>query len=482
MIAQLKIGSLNVNGVSDCDRMYRVITTMLENNIDIMTLQDTHVTVEKAEEYEDRYPKIGFLASVEEGEIAGVMILINRDTVEWAMDDLAEVNDWEDATGRVLIAPVKTIDTGIELTVGCCYAPARRPERMEWSNRLLRVLGDDEDMPKCDILCGDWNVVSRPEDNGMGNTANVEDLECHRNVHTEMMRLGGNNADGWRIQHPNEKVWTHRNTAFAEDPDRGKSRIDRIYVRTDWIMSTKDWLIVPNAMTDHSLIMMTYRPTNIAVGRDRWRAPALSLELPDVLKECRMAMIRIFGNATRSLIVRLPAGEERQRQCEDILNRWKQWKDEVQKIIRGHYNRIQIKVRFRKHTLRLKAQRSQTSPAAAEALLMEVKEMEENDRKDYCYNSYVRNYIVGERPNAYFYNRVKTAKKQATYVRQLREENMANATTDPTEMVGMVRRFYEDLYSPKNSDAEARRTLLQNVDRKIPDEFRRTLTAPIVMV
>lgn len=459
---------MNVNGVSDRNRMRAVVTQMRSKELAVLTLQDTHVGEERAMEYEDDFPGLKILAACGEDGRNGVMILIDSAQVEFE-GDLGEMNDWGVCEGRVLVAPIKSERESF--VVGCVYAPANLQDRVAWNRALVTEARRNlSEHPRCDILTGDWNMIESREDSNSNRSTTQEDLEAQRAALYELMNQESDYVDGWRLYHPGERAYTHTNTAMLHRNDAGKSRIDRIYVRADWYLGTRYWMIVPLGISDHSMVRMDYCPSNPLFGKGRWRASAAMVGSTPMVAECQ----RIFVDGFRDIT----AKENRQLECTEILNTWGRVKERMKQSMRVVQIHQLRRVGSRKHTLRMKAQTSGRSKEEAEARLVELKEMEEDDRKDYCYNAMVKDYIVGERPNAYFYQKVKASHGKGSTIRELRGLDTEETTSDPNRMLEVVQGFYGGLYAPKASVADARQELLNNVDARVSADWKRKLELP----
>lgn len=468
----IKIASLNVNGVSDRNRMRQVITQMRTEGVSILTLQDTHVSRDRALEYVEDFPGLGILAAVGHDGRAGVMIIVDETFAEFD-GDVEAMNEWGEAEGRVLVAAIKTPREN--LVVGCVYAPPTLGERIAWGQTFTEAARENFNRrPGCDFVCGDWNMTTSREDSNADRQVNQEDLGVHLGCLRELMRDEMDSVDGWRVHYPNERVYTHRNTALLHREDVGKSRIDRIYVRTDWYLGTQNWMIIPLGFTDHSMITADYCPVNPLFGKGRWRAHPALVESADVIEECRRILVLNFQDH-----MQLPLDQMEQDDCNAVLESWETAKDEIQAMMITWRKELLTKLRSRKHTLRMQAQQSHRSERQSEALLLELKELEEDDRKDYCHNAFVKEYILGERPNAYFYEKVKAMKGKGNTIRELTDPETGLQTSEPDEMLAIVQQFYQGLYDRKPSDAAVRWELFESFDKRITADFRQKLEAPI---
>ena len=84
-------------------------------------------------------------------------------------------------------------------------------------------------------------------------------------------------------------------------------------------------------------------------------------------------------------------------------------------------------------------------------MLEELKELEEDDRREYCHYAFVRDFVTEETPSTSFYQRVKWMRGKGHSIPRLRDVEGVE-TIKAKEMVGDVEAFYKDFYQPKPSD------------------------------
>lgn len=86
-----------------------------------------------------------------------------------------------------------------------------------------------------DIVGGDWNSVTNPYLDRDGGTRNhTRDAKEIHTLHSLLKSMANPNRelqDGWRVLHPKDYDFTHKNRGRAS-----YSRIDRLYMREDWVV------------------------------------------------------------------------------------------------------------------------------------------------------------------------------------------------------------------------------------------------------
>jgi hypothetical protein len=155
----------------------------------------------------------------------------------------------------------------------------------------------------CDIVGGDWNAASDHH----RHRAPVESRKVRM---AELIdRLGGENqpVDGWKEMHPDSMAFTFFRGS------QGISRIDRIYIRLDWLRETKRWDIRPSGLqTDHHAVTtLLCLPRQVHRGPGRWRLNLVMLKLNGAMRSCADALRALPG--------------------EDVLTEWMAYKEALKK-------------------------------------------------------------------------------------------------------------------------------------------------------
>ena len=154
----------------------------------------------------DDFPRVDIISSIDPLGHAGVMLIIDREYTEFK-GDLGDL-DWGEAIGRILMSGIKIARESF--TVECIYMSAVARERLSFGKVLAnRAHGCLSERPKCDILCGDWNMICHREDSRAENLSGDKDRETHSAVLEELMGAEAEYVDDWRQRWPNSRIYTH---------------------------------------------------------------------------------------------------------------------------------------------------------------------------------------------------------------------------------------------------------------------------------
>ena len=339
---EIKIATSNVNGISDRNRFSAFYNHMRSEKLTVLTLQDTHIDGEQAEGLTEHYRNLVVVAACGPDIQHGVMILIDKTQAQFDGDTEA-MNHWEAATGRILVARIKTERESF--VVGCVYAPPTRAQRSVWGRACLEAARRNVNERLRDFLGGDWNMVTHREDSNAGRETHSDDLDLHQNILEAIMTPEASYVDGWRTRYPDQRVYTHRNNVGMKIEGVGSSRIDRIYVRADWYLSTRNWEITPVGLTDHRMVSVVYSPNNPLYGKGRWCAPGPMMEAQPLLEELHEITIETLA-AMKSVNT-----EDKQEASRQILDHWKATKDAFRRTMIARQKELFRHLRSRKHTL-----------------------------------------------------------------------------------------------------------------------------------
>jgi exonuclease III len=234
---------------------------MRERNISILAVQETHLTDELAEQFENLFGNtttIHYSPDPNTRNARGVALLLHKRAVR---TDEAKTTTLIPGRAMVTKIPWQDDQTINILTI---YAPNAPRETKDFWNEINAKINASPDLSP-DVMLGDFNLVedaldrlpSKPDDQNA-----TEALREFRNHH--------NLVDGWRKANPNTKNYT-----WSRESDGTQSRIDRIYVREEFFPDCKGWDInTPPIPTDHDLISARIStPSTPIIGRGRWAIP-----------------------------------------------------------------------------------------------------------------------------------------------------------------------------------------------------------------
>ncbi|KAF9049006.1 Endonuclease/exonuclease/phosphatase [Panaeolus papilionaceus] len=249
-----------------------------QDKIDILAIQETHLTPNRIEYLHTQYPRIHILNSIDPNQVnaKGVAIVMNKHRTRWC-----ETTSTELIPGRAIIAkiPWKNNDT---LNILAIYAPNDTESQIQFWEKLFKII-EEENVGKPDLMLGDFNLVENKIDRDPPNQdplAAIEELQCFRTEHDLQ--------DVWRNENPGELSFTYMQ--FQNTTRKSQSRIDRIYLNGENAKMCYNWKCkhsgIPN---DHKLIMVRLEnPGMPHIGKGRWAMPHFVLQNKELLNEIKM--------------------------------------------------------------------------------------------------------------------------------------------------------------------------------------------------
>ncbi|KAF6760825.1 Endonuclease/exonuclease/phosphatase [Ephemerocybe angulata] len=247
---------------------------MRDNQIGIMAVQETHLTKSETTRLNGVFEKRMLIINSAHGRknTAGVAIVLNKQWTAWN-----EALHWDILPGRALLVQIPWKNSkGAKRTILAIYAPntATHNKRL-WVD--LQAIFKKDDIPKPDIMLGDFNIVEDALDRIPAREDDEDAVEELRNLKSQL-----NLIDGWRRENGEEKVFT-----FYQSSTFSQSRIDRIYITNDLYASTRSWSIDHDAsLSDHNLVSVQYfDPGAPEIGKGRWTIPHYALEDDNFTKQ-----------------------------------------------------------------------------------------------------------------------------------------------------------------------------------------------------
>ena len=222
------------------------------NKIDICLLQETHVTAECVQMWNQEWgSKIYY--SAYDSAARGVCILLGKNFPGKVMDH------YHDNQGRFSGIKIEVEDKLI--AVGNVYAPnSDNPDYFVEVINYMQAMNDAD----ITILGGDFNLVMNPKLDRLSTETN------HKDSHAILLQFMENTelCDIWRVQHPEERLFSWcRQGKFGNQA----SRIDMILLSQSHADLITESSISYGHHTDHSLITSVLRLDNFERGPGVWK-------------------------------------------------------------------------------------------------------------------------------------------------------------------------------------------------------------------
>ncbi|EJD37616.1 hypothetical protein AURDEDRAFT_73023, partial [Auricularia subglabra TFB-10046 SS5] len=240
---------------------------------------------------------------------------MNRLVANWENVETLEL-----VPGRAIVCKMEWRQ-GTFLKILAIYAPTVKKENGVFWKKIRSLIKKKRNRPmKPDVLLGDFNQVEDAIDRFPAKKNAIDSPDTF-----DALKKSLNVVDGWRNTFPNKTEWTWRNA------DRSSmSRIDRIYLTKDLLLSSRDWTIKTSNLTrnDHSRIGVEIaHPNAPEAGPGRWSMR------PDLIKNTSfMTEVDALLGSARNKIEAL---DNQQRSADhNAQTIWKDFKDSVRELAR----------------------------------------------------------------------------------------------------------------------------------------------------
>ncbi|KAF6745324.1 Endonuclease/exonuclease/phosphatase, partial [Ephemerocybe angulata] len=327
--AALRIATLNMNGGGSSsanirDKWSQINTLMRTGNIGVLALQETHLTKEKAQEYESIYHRLKIESSAHPTHPtsrSGVAVLVNKYTTQWK-----EMKTREIIAGAALLVTLKWHNENT-VNILAVYAPTGSgQDNAAFWKEIKKIWEDDRTLPRVDVMLGDCNMVETGLDRLPAHPDPINTVNAMIELR-EALNLG----DGWRLENPTLKNYTY-STKYT-DQANSRSRIDRIYINYDIIERTREWRTAETSVkTDHLLVSAQISPKGTPfVGKGRSTAPDFITKY----KESAEALVTVLRRHKASVEALIDAQKRGVRDpTNNIQTKWKEIKTSVLKTAR----------------------------------------------------------------------------------------------------------------------------------------------------
>lgn len=233
----LRVGSLNMNGGRDGNKLAMVSELLSIKKINVVFLQETHTTLDNESEWKRWWEGTSILSHGTNNS-AGIAILFSK---EMNVNILVVE---EIVKGRILL--LKMEYEGSVFVLINVYAPNNGPERVRCFLKLRSAFQKIDDNV-CTIIGGDWNctidfIIDR----------NGEEPHHESSVVLSKILKEFELIDIWRRRNPRIKQYTWLK---ASNNRVSGARLDRFYIGKEWNNKITDVSILPVGFSDHQLIL-----------------------------------------------------------------------------------------------------------------------------------------------------------------------------------------------------------------------------------
>uniref|UniRef100_A0A803K2U2 exodeoxyribonuclease III n=1 Tax=Xenopus tropicalis TaxID=8364 RepID=A0A803K2U2_XENTR len=260
MAGNLKIVSLNVNGLNTPEKRKQIVKIMRKQKGDIVILQETHFRKEAPPMHKLGTYSQWFYSNNSQQKTRGVAIAI-RNTVDFKLQTTLS-----DQNGRYLI--IKGLLYHSKCTIGSIYAP--NIKQGKFFSQLTHKIAEFAE--GATIMGGDLNIALNPSlDTSKGVSSSTPQTIKAVHKHLQTLRL----IDSWRFLNPTSKEFT-----FYSYAQNGYSRIDYIFISQHYLHWLQQASIDNISWSDHATISATFQVPNRPKHEWNWRLN------DNLLKDC----------------------------------------------------------------------------------------------------------------------------------------------------------------------------------------------------
>lgn len=237
----LKIASLNVNGLSNPVKRSRVLAKMRRDRIQIIFLQETHMSQQEHEKLKRFGYSNSYFSSCRNSRKRGVATLISNSL------NFSLINEKRDKEGRYIIIKGK-IDN-VLVTLVNVYAPP------ESDRKFFKLLFDiiTSESEGILICAGDWNIIQ----NYYLDTTSMNRHKSQKSKNINILIKESGLFDVWRNMHAQDKEFTHYSATHQVH-----SRLDFFLMNITDRYRVKECSIGTADISDHNVIYLNIHLNN----------------------------------------------------------------------------------------------------------------------------------------------------------------------------------------------------------------------------
>ena len=445
-----KVATINVRGLNNPVQRWNIFQSLQNINSDFYCLQETYGKATSVKQWKDEWPGDSYWCPTPRSDSCGVAILLNPN----CQFEVVQVKN--DNDGRVIALHVKSHNTHFQIIN--VYAPSKSSAKNFFFSNILNYDFQGFNL----VLAGDFNCIEDPLYDRLDTFC--DSSKCTIGMkELNILKTDYDLVDSWRMKNPNNRQYTWSNTSQTR-----QSRIDRIYVPTQWFKGGRS-RIIPFPWSDHDIVITDLHiPKTVPRGHGTWKLN-LSLLEDSVYKETIKSFLYKWKDK------------------KTLFSGITQWWDALKHFIRGVSMQFsknknkQLKEQFLEADRLLKFEQEQDDPNIDN--MRDAREIIQNYEYERNKGIFIRSktqyYEEFERPTKYFYN-LQNSNKQKSTIYELRHGD--NVISDQTEILNISHSFYQELYTKQATCSKSQNKILQNINKSLTQEQRDALEQPLSVI
>ena len=346
-----------------------------------------------------------------------------------------------------------------EIAILNVYAPNHSHENEQFWTRIQTAFEENAQLRKPDIMLGDFNVVEDALDRLPAKDDPPGPQESLRNLLSALQL-----HDGWRITEP-----TTRDYSFPQRRSATRSRLDRIYLRTELLNQSFDWEITSTTVpTDHRMVCARMSTAAAPyIGKGRWTMPLTLLADQNFIKEAIDMGMKAYNKAV------LYEGPDTRTESDNPQTILREYKDRVRDLARNIQKKKVPKLESAARKIRMKLTSLRKDPDIEHDLVKQREADEAQERLQdlerrreglVSLSSATKYALNGERISKYWskLNKGKTPRDLFFALRRP-NEGQVEYETRSDRMAELARNYHEKLQLDGIPDGESEELRQQNI-------------------
>ena len=449
---RLKLSTINVAGLRLPVKRAHLFTHFANSDYDIIALQETHCTNDTLAEWKTQWPGVS-VWNTDSTRSAGVAILFHPNL---AFELLGEDMDFN---SRILRVTIKVNDYTFQILN--LYAP--NPHTVEESDEFFTSITQylSPDLPT--LICGDFNMVADVTKDRRG--GHPRPLHSYGLTALNGVTSQYDLVDVWRTLYPSSRQFT-----WHSHHEQIHSRLDRIYVPTDWIHLVSASSHVHFVWSDHDMCTFTFSlPDEPPRGRGYWK---LNIEYLDQPEYC--TLISDFWCDWQG----------KRADYGDIQLWWDLGKSYIRSLSIEyartlHLARQRTRVELETALSHARASDPVDLPTVTR-IKLELKQLTIDKNAKLFAHTHTMLRDNHERPTKYFYDLLRERRNHNALSSLLDADG--NLLSTQTEVMAETKRYYSELYSAEpNPNLQQQQHLLDNVTAQLSASQKLTLDSDLTL-